>query len=80
MTGRNSVLKDVPERVAELNRVLIGWGNYFRIGSVSRAYRAVDAHTRRRLRHGLCRKHKRQGSGTSRYSDVYLYEQLGLTR
>jgi RNA-directed DNA polymerase len=80
MTGRNSVLKDVPERVAELNRVLIGWGNYFRIGSVSRAYRAVDAHTRRRFRQWLCRKHKRQGSGASRYSDEYLYEQLGLTR
>lgn len=80
MTGRNSVLRDVPERVADLNRVLIGWGNYFRIGSVSRAYRVVDAHTRHRLRQWLCRKHKRQGSGASHYSDKYLYEQLGLAQ
>ncbi len=80
MTGRNSVLQAVPERVVELNRVLMGWGNYFCIGSVSRAYRAVDAHTRRRLRQWLCRKHKRQGSGSSYYSDKYLYDQLGLTQ
>ncbi|MFT5324333.1 MAG: RNA-directed DNA polymerase [Planctomycetaceae bacterium] len=80
MTGRNSVLMDVPERVADLNRVLIGWGNYFRIGSVSHAYRVVDAHTRHRLRQWLCRKHKRQGSGSSHYSDAYLYDQLGLAR
>ncbi len=80
MTGRNSVLKDVPERIVDLNRVLTGWGNYFRIGSVSHAYRVVDAHTRHRLRQWLCRKHKRKGSGSSHYSDKYLHDQLGLTQ
>ena len=44
--------------VARLNRVLTGWANYFSLGQVSPAYRAVDQHTMRRLRQWLCRKHK----------------------
>jgi len=36
--------------VGELNLVVRGWGNYFRLGSVSEAYRAVDGHLRYRLR------------------------------
>ena len=80
MTGRNSVLMDVPERIASLNRVLVGWANYFRLGSASKAYRAVDAHSRRRLRQWLCRKYKLQGSGASRFPDAYLHERLGLAQ
>jgi len=68
------------ERVARLNRVLRGWANYFCLGPVSKAYRAVDAHARNRLRQWLCRKHKKRGRGTSRYPDEYLYETLGLVR
>jgi hypothetical protein len=28
---------------AKLNRVMIGWANYFCLGPVSKAYRAVEA-------------------------------------
>lgn len=80
MTGRNSVLMDVPERIATLNRLLVGWANYFRLGSVSKAYRAIDAHARRRLRQWLCRKRKLKGSGASRFPDMYLHERLGLAQ
>lgn len=71
-----------PEReVAHLNRLLVGWANYFRLGAVSKAYRAVDAHTRWRLRQWLRRKHKQQGSkGTRQFPDQYLYDKLGLVR
>lgn len=68
------------EMVGSLNRMVKGWANYFCLGPVSRAYRAVDSHVRYRLRQWLCAKHKMQGRGTSRYPDEYLYERLGLIR
>ena len=37
---------EVEDRVARLNRLLLGWSNYFCLGPVSRAYRAVDRHVR----------------------------------
>jgi hypothetical protein len=58
--------------------LLSGWGNYFCLGPVSPAYRAIDSHTCHRLRRWLCRKHKQAGKGTTRYPDEYLYETLGL--
>jgi len=66
--------------VARLNREIIGWANYFCLGPVSKAYRAVDQHTRRRLRQWLCAKHKLPGPGTARYPDDLLHEEFGLVR
>lgn len=78
--GRRWLLKDPRERVAYLNRKLVGWANYFCLGPVSKAYRNVDAHVRYRLRQWLCHKHKVPTRGTSRFPDEYLYERLGLVR
>jgi RNA-directed DNA polymerase len=69
---------DEEEMVGRLNRRLRGWVNYFDLGSVSRAYNAVNYHVTSRLRRWLCRKHKVRGPGYSRYSDRYLYHELGL--
>jgi len=49
LTGRESSWPPVPEKVGELTRLLVGWANYFSLGSVSRAYRAMDEQARRRL-------------------------------
>jgi hypothetical protein len=46
MTQRNWCWKETEELVGELNLVVRGWGNYFRLGSVSKAYRTVDGHVR----------------------------------
>ena len=78
LTARQMTLLEADEVVRRLNRLLRGWGNYFCLGPVSRAYRAVDAHTVHRLRQWLRRKHKVSGRGYARYSDKYLYERLGL--
>ena len=54
MTGRNQTLLDQEMVVGKLNRTMIGWANYFCLGPVSKAYRAVDQHARKRLRQWLC--------------------------
>ncbi len=78
LTCSNRVLL-APELVVEaINRKLTGWGNYFKLGQASKAYRAVDNHTRQRMRLWLCRKHKRPGQGVKVYSYSYLTNELGL--
>ncbi|HXW56446.1 MAG TPA: group II intron reverse transcriptase/maturase [Candidatus Cybelea sp.] len=80
MTGRDQTLLDQRVMVARLNRIMIGWANYFSLGPVSKAYRAVDEHACHRLRQWLCAKHKVLGSGIRRFSVAFLHEQLGLVR
>ncbi len=76
-----SGLRTAEQEVARLNQILVGWAHYFCLGGVSKAYRAVDSHTRWRLRQWLRRKHKKRTSkGTRQFPDQYLYEKLGLVR
>jgi RNA-directed DNA polymerase len=79
-TSTRWLLTDVADRINRLNRKMVGWANYFRLGPVSKAYRAVDTHARYRLRQWLRRKHKAPTAHKTLYSDEYLYEQLGLVR
>jgi hypothetical protein len=78
MTSRRRTLIPVEAQVVQINRKLRGWINYFRVGTVSRAYGVVNHHVTYRLRQWLCAKHKVQGPGYSRYPDRYLYQTLGL--
>ena len=80
ITDRRWLWTDAEDRVARLNRLLLGWSNYFCLGPVSRAYRAIDRHGRNRLRQWLCAKHKVKSRGTSRFPDQYLDDELGLIR
>jgi RNA-directed DNA polymerase len=70
--------QDTGEVVMQLNRMMTGWANYFCLGPVSRAYRAVDQHARNGLRQWLAKKHKMPGRATSRLPDEYLHQRLGL--
>jgi RNA-directed DNA polymerase len=79
MTGRETTWQPTELMVAQLNRKLEGWANYFRLGSAHKAYVAVDRHTRTRLRHWLRTKHKVRERGWSRFPDRHLTETLGLT-
>ena len=80
LTARRMTLLEAEVVVQRLNRLLLGWSNYFCLGPVSKAYAAVDAHTRYRLRQWLRVKHKIEGQGTSRYPNEYLDDVLGLVR
>ena len=77
-TDRCRTILEVEVVVGRLNRKLIGWANYFCLGRVSPAYRAIDPHVTQRLRRWLCKKHKVPGTGWSRYPNQYLYEKLRL--
>jgi len=68
------------QMVERLNDALVGWANYFKLGPVSKAYRAIDAYTNARLRRWLCKKHKERTRGYRRFPDEYLYQELGLVR
>jgi RNA-directed DNA polymerase len=79
-TSRRTRHLDEEAMVGRLNRKLRGWANYFTLGPVSPAYRAVDRYVASRLRRWLCKKHKGPGRGIARYPDSYLYDELGLVR
>ncbi len=66
------------EMVQRLNWMLSGWANYYRLGQVSPAYKAVDEHATRRLRRWLCRKHKVKTGEYVRFSNQRLWHSLGL--
>ncbi len=79
-TGRGTVRLDPKAMVEKLNRMLIGWANYFCLGAVSKAYSAVDLHARRRLRRWLCDKHKEPRPAYKRFPEASLNSVYGLVQ
>jgi hypothetical protein len=78
LTARTTTWQETADMVAKMNRTLRGWANYFAVGSVSRAYRAVDAYAAMRLRRWLQFKHKTRGRKGGSYLPSHLYEHFGL--
>ena len=80
MTARNQTLRTTEEVVKDLNRTLVGWSNYFRLGPVTPAYRNVDHHAEKRLRQWLRAKHKTATNRAQTYDAEYLHHTLGLVQ
>jgi RNA-directed DNA polymerase len=78
LTERRKTWQDVEVLIGRINRKLRGWSSYFRIGTVSKAYRNINSHTRYRVRRWLCAKFKEPGQGRKRFSNQYLHQKLGL--
>ena len=75
--SRSTTWRSVPEQVTCLNQMRRGWGNYFRMGSFTGAWKVVQQHACRRLRHWMQQKHGQKG-GRQGYPDMQLYEKYGL--
>lgn len=77
VASRSTLRQSASEVVQRLNEVLVGWGNYFRLGNVAGAWRVVQGHACRRLRRWLWRKRGESGSVRG-FPVMGLYERYGL--
>jgi RNA-directed DNA polymerase len=80
LTVRAGTWQETTELVAKLNRSLRGWANYFQVGYVTKAYRALDNHTAMRLRRWLRFKYKVRRRKGATYPLSHLYGYFGLVR
>ena len=66
--------------VANVNRSLMGWVNYFHYRNSSQGLEKVKTHTEQRLRTHLMKRHKvkDRGIGEGRFPSVELYRRYGL--
>jgi len=66
--------------VSEINTVLAGWVNYFRVGNSNRSFSEVRDYTEMKVRTLLTRRKRRRkrSIGWRRWSNEYLYGVLGL--
>jgi RNA-directed DNA polymerase len=77
---RHGGAKPAKTLVSEINTVLAGWVNYFRVGNSSRAFSEVRDYTEMKIRTLLTRRKRRQkrSIGWRRWSNEYLYGVLNL--
>lgn len=64
----------------QVNRIVVGWSNYFQHGTLKAAYRAVDNQLYDRVRHFLRRRHKIAGSGTTLLPSGKSLKDWGIRR
>ena len=70
----------VQAAVAQVNPILRGWVNYFKVGNSSQAFNKVKYHVERKVRRFAAKQRKRTGFGWKRWSSDVVYGSWGLFR
>jgi hypothetical protein len=77
---RPRLLEPLQRLIEELDRVLRGWGAYFRVGNAGRQFATIDRYVHERLALFLSKKGGRAGRGwKDRYPWTY-FQGLGIYR
>src|SRR5450759_1334540 len=71
---RQHVSQPVGEVIEEINPILRGWVNYFRIGHSSRCFSKIRDWVEMKIRRQLMRSRLRKGQGWKRWSSCLLYK------
>ncbi|MBW1868821.1 MAG: group II intron reverse transcriptase/maturase [Deltaproteobacteria bacterium] len=66
------------DAVEQVNGIVRGWANYFRVGNAAHALQKVKYHVERKVRRFAARKSKRGGFGWKRWSSEVVYGAWGL--
>ncbi len=80
LTARRYASRDLHSVVADLNRVLHGWGGYFRHGNSGRKFVAVDSYVHERLAKLAAVKHGRRSTGLASWRNYSWVTSLGIYR
>jgi len=77
---RHSGATPLKTLVGQINRLLAGWVQYFRVGNASRAFSEIRDYVEMKVRTLLTRRKRRRkrSAGWRRWSNEYLYGVLGL--
>ena len=75
---RQYVSQPVGNVIENINPILRGWINYFRVGNSSRCFSMVKDWVEKKVRRHLMHARGRQGYGWKRWNRQWLYDQLGL--
>ncbi len=78
MIGSHMSWQSEEHLVQNVNRVMHGWMNYFRYGTLWKTYGQAERFLQRRVRDWLVHKHRLGSRGECRYPATYLYETMGL--
>ena len=70
----------VKEIIEQLNPVIRGWVNYFKIANSSKKFGKIRLYTAKKVRKFMRRRRNKSGYGYKKYPDDYLYKKLGLYR
>ena len=75
---RRNVSQPVGKVIDEINPILRGWANYFRVGHSNRCFSMVKHWVEKKIRRHLMRSRQRSGMGWKRWSREWIYDTLGL--